>query len=73
MNTCKKCGSEEVGTCYVKEGEHITSSCRSEHTSEFIYSSEYDFYWKWTACKEHLNHTCNDCGNNWLTKCLDAK
>jgi hypothetical protein len=72
MTDCKKCGSEEVTTKYIEKDEHITSSGRGKHPSEFIYSSEYDFYWKWTAEKEHLRKTCNDCGNEWLTKCLDA-
>jgi len=72
MKTCTKCGSTEVGTRYVKSGDHITSSASGESSSEFIYSSESTYYWTWKARKEHLNHTCNDCGNNWLTKCLDA-
>ena len=73
MKECKKCGSEEVTTKHIKEGQHITSSGRGKHPSELVISSEYDFYWKWTAYKEHLNNKCNDCGNEWLSKYLDSK
>ena len=69
---CKKCGSSDVGVKLIKEGQHITGSARNKSDSEFIRSSEYDFYWKWTAYKEHLLKSCNSCKNTWRTKCLDS-
>ncbi len=72
MKQCKKCGSEEIATNYFKPGDLITSSAREKSTSEFIHSSEYDYYWKLTAYKEHLRLYCNDCGHIWLTRCHDS-
>ena len=62
MEYCYKCASEDINTKYVKDGELINSSSMQEIDNEFIRSSEYDYFYKLTAKKEHLLKSCRNCG-----------
>ena len=59
---CKKCRSSDVDINYIKDDELIDSSSIKKIETEFVSSSEYDFYFKLKAKKEHLLSTCGNCG-----------
>lgn len=65
VSKCKKCDSNDLVTKYVKDGELITSSSEVGIDDEFLKSSEYDFYFKITAKKEHLHKYCRNCQYSW--------
>jgi len=65
MSECVKCHSDKVNVSYVPEGELIDSSSYKRVENDFITSSEYDFFFKLTAKKEHLHNKCNGCGYVW--------
>lgn len=63
--TCPKCSSTDLIVRWVQKGQHITSSAGGKSASPFVHSSEYDLYWKWTACEDHMKITCNTCKCGW--------
>jgi len=65
MGDCKKCGSTDVLTTYVKQGKLINSSSNTALDDEFTSSSEYDYCFKLTAKKEHLHKHCRNCQFDW--------
>lgn len=76
MNECIKCGSDDINTTYVARNGFITSSWeKSKGTpdKEFLYYSEYDFYYKVTAEKEHLHKHCRNCQYSWRENTKDTK
>ncbi len=66
---CEKCGSEDTNVNYRHKGELIANSARVKSKSEFHYSSQYDYYWKITAEKEHLDCHCRRCHFEWQEAC----
>ena len=72
-NSCVKCGSKELNTSYIKNGEHITSSSAKEIETEFLTSSESSYYYSITAKKEHLHKHCRNCQYSWNEQVLQAK
>jgi len=70
--SCAKCGSDDLCIKIQPEGLLITTSARGRHPSEFVYSSEYDYYWSHTVEKEHLLIHCRCCQHEWREACLDA-
>lgn len=73
MDNCSKCGSDKIDTKYFKKGELITSSSFTKVDNEFVRSSEYDFYYKLTAEKEHLKKHCTNCSHKWRENIAAAK
>ena len=62
MRTCSKCESHNVKTTYVDKGQIIDSSSIKKVENEFVTSSEYDFFFRLNAAKEHLHIKCDECG-----------
>ena len=62
---CPKCKSTKLTREFIPRGQYITGSARHRHTSPFVHSSEYDFFWKWTAAKDHFVVTCSSCGHKY--------
>ena len=68
---CSKCGNNDLYIKYRNKNELITSSWpRGKGTPdlEFLYYSEYDFYYKVVAAKEHLEIVCRTCQYKWREK-----
>ena len=68
---CTKCGSDDLLASIQEAGDFITSSARYRHPSEFVHSSQYDFYWTHTVGREHLLIRCRYCQHEWRTACED--
>ena len=64
-STCSKCGSDNILIRHIPEGAMINGSSRHEVETEFVASSEYEFFWKLTAKKEHLSKHCRCCQYGW--------
>lgn len=62
---CSKCGSDDVLTMFVKDGSIINTSSYNAVDSEFIYSIEYDVFYKLKAKKDHLHKYCQNCQHDW--------
>lgn len=73
MNACAKCGSSEIKIEFVPSGKLIDSSSLKNEKSEFIKSSEYDYYYQLTAAKDHLKKRCLSCGHVLRARTLDDK
>jgi hypothetical protein len=73
MKDCKKCGSNDIQTRYIEEGELIDSSSTCKVETEFVTSSEYDYFYQLTAKKGHLDKHCRNCQHGWLENTLDSK
>lgn len=71
MNNCIKCGGTEIHTRFVERGELIDRSSPNKVISEFTCNSEYDYFFKVTASKEHLKKSCRNCGYSWRERALD--
>jgi len=71
MSDCKKCGSSDILTRYIEQGQLIDSSSRRNVENEYISGSEYIFYYKLTAKKEHLHKHCRNCQYNWREDTAD--
>jgi len=72
MGNCCKCGSKDVLTGYVHDGECCDSSSDYEINNEFIYSTEYSYFYKLTAVKEHLYKVCRNCQYKWRENTKDS-
>jgi len=72
MHNCDKCCGADISTKYIKQGKLITSSSRVKIEDEFTSSSEYDFYFKLTAKKDHLHLHCMNCGYEWNENAADG-
>ena len=70
---CEKCGSEDLDTQFVQYGQLIDSSSTRRVENEFIWCSEYDFFYKLSAAKDHLKITCGNCGYSYRTNTLDDR
>ena len=68
---CTKCGSDDLLIRHQKAGAFITSTGRGKHPSEFVHSSEYDYYWTYTVDKDHLLIHCRCCQYEWRIACED--
>jgi len=68
---CKKCDSADLVTRFVESGSLIDSSSLVMVNNDFVISSEYDFYWKLTANKDHLQKNCRNCQYSWRENCKD--
>lgn len=73
MENCKKCGSSEIETKFVTKGDLIDSSSISKVVSEFTNNSEYDYFYKVTAKKDHLRKRCLNCNYIFRVRTLDDK
>ena len=69
---CCKCRSKDLNTDFVAKGKLLTASARGRSPSEFIQSSEHDFFWAWSAKKDHLHITCRNCQYNWRQPTADS-
>lgn len=72
MEYCRKCGSNDILTTHIEKGKLIDSSSIKQVENEFIASSEYDFYYRLTANKEHLSRHCRNCQYDWREKTADS-
>lgn len=61
---CPKCSGTELKKKYVKYGELIDSSSFNPVDTDFVFSIEYEYYYKLKAKKEHVLVSC-DCGHQW--------
>lgn len=68
---CKKCGGTKITANHIKDGQLINSSSFKKIDNEFIRSSEYDYFYKLTANKEHLLKSCPTCSYSWRESTLD--
>lgn len=71
MNTCPKCASEKIVVNFTHAGAMINHSGRHEIETEFVTSSEYDFFWKHKAAKDHLKKHCRTCQYVWRENTAD--
>lgn len=71
MIFCAKCSEKDIVTKFIESGELIDSSSKKSVKNEFVSSSEYDFYFKLTAKKDHLHRHCRNCQYSWREKCAD--
>jgi len=69
---CKKCGSNDILTRHIPDDELIDSSSSARIDNEFIYSSEYQYYYKLKAKKEHLHRHCRNCQYDWRVDALHS-
>jgi len=65
IRVCSKCGEHKVLSKYIAAGSVINSSSDRKYDTEFLTSSEYDFYYRIDAKIEHLHNTCRNCGYTW--------
>jgi hypothetical protein len=72
MNICKKCKSTDIATSHIEIGKLIDSSSTKKIDNEFITPSEYDFYYKLVAKKEHLHKRCRNCQYDWRENTADS-
>ena len=61
---CSKCNGSDIKKKLIADGALINSSSFAEVKTEFIYSIEYEYYYKLKAKKEHMLNSCA-CGNTW--------
>jgi hypothetical protein len=59
--SCGVCNSKDVKITFVKRNSLIDSSSFHRVDNEFISASEYDYYYKLTAAKDHILCRCNVC------------
>ena len=67
MRACKKCGSDDIYTEYIKRGSLIKGSS----DRPFLVSRGGEPYFHVTADIEHLSLRCRCCGFDWRKKTLD--
>jgi uncharacterized Zn finger protein len=72
-NKCEKCGSESFSKRFIPYRSLINSSSTKKVSNEFIDCSEYDFFYKLTAGKDHLLLKCEECGFTERVNCIDTK
>ena len=70
---CPKCESDGILTRYVSGGALIDSSSYQKIENNYIKSSEYDFFFKLTAKKDHLQKHCGNCQYTWRVNTADDK
>ena len=72
MNNCPKCNYNDPVVTFIKDGGLITSSSFKRIDDEFVRSSEYSYYFKLTAKKDHLYKHCRECQYSWREKTSDS-
>lgn len=72
-DTCPKCLSTDLAVKYYAKGEVITAQGRSRLETEFVTSSQFEFYYRYNAAKEHLAKSCRRCQYKWHENTADAK
>lgn len=72
MNKCSKCDQNTMTVKFVSKGSLINSSSTKRVENEFISSSEYDYFYKLNAKKDHLLKNCK-CGYAVRVRAADDK
>lgn len=72
MSNCPKCGNTDLVLKHTPKDSIVANSSTKAVETEFITSSEYDFYYKLTAKKEHIHCHCRTCQYSWQRNCADA-
>ena len=65
---CPKCTSTEITSKHYNAGDLVNSSSFNEVENEFIYSIEYECYFKLKARINYLSCYCENCKYNWKLK-----
>lgn len=67
MRDCKKCGSEDINTQYVRQGLTV----KGKEDRPFLVELGGEAYFHVTADIEHLYKRCRNCGFDWRENTLD--
>lgn len=71
MNACPKCSGKNVVVAFIPKNSLINHSGRTEIETEFVTSSQYDFFWQHKAAKDHLKKHCRSCQYVWRESTAD--
>jgi hypothetical protein len=71
MNACPKCSGSDLFVTFTPKGVIINHSGRREIETEFVTSSQYDFYWQHKSAKDHLRKHCRTCQFQWRENTSD--
>jgi hypothetical protein len=71
MNHCPKCDSTDLLIAFTPKGFLINHSGHHEIETEFVTSSQYDFFWQHKSAKDHLRKHCRACQYQWRENTAD--
>ncbi|MBC2659789.1 hypothetical protein H7A76_32085 [Pseudomonas sp. MSSRFD41] len=71
MSVCPKCLGQEIVVAFVPANALINHSGRTKIETEFVTSSQYEFFWQHKAAKDHLKKHCRTCQFSWRQATAD--